>query len=263
MLLAVTHVVDGLYRFQAVELVLQDLVQLLSAAGEHGAGGHAQQALFELAGRRHLGAGEGVLHAGAVVGEVHAEVVPGLVGDLVALEVQRFRVAVGDLGHAAALAQCFLAHLAIVEQLVVVMVAALQRLDGLVELLQVQLEPVQALPEAKVELLPLSPFVHQQRLLRGRLGQQEGPMVAGLLEGAVAQVGSFLLVALKAPALVQVIPVQLATVGLRDLRCVAGIAQLARLPHPLLRVPVRPGLVVQRPHQLWQLAAAVACQGLE
>ncbi|MNT27522.1 hypothetical protein D3C72_1631590 [compost metagenome] len=114
-LLAVANEVDGLHGFQAEELILHDLVELLPAAGEHGAGGHAEQAFFEFAGSSDLATGESVFDATAVMREIDAEVVPGFVGDFVALEIQGLRVAVRDFDHTAALVEGFLAALFIIE----------------------------------------------------------------------------------------------------------------------------------------------------
>ncbi|MNX83056.1 hypothetical protein D3C86_1148060 [compost metagenome] len=58
----------------------------------------------------------------------------------------------------------------------------------------------------------------------------------------------------EGPALMQIIPVNLATIRLRNLRRLALIAQGSRLPHPTPGVLVRPWFVIQSPHQFGQLA---------
>ncbi|MNL05877.1 hypothetical protein D3C87_1264920 [compost metagenome] len=164
-LFAVANEIDGLHGFQGEELVLHDLVELLATAGEHGAGGHAEQAFLEFAGGSDLATGERVFDAAAVVREIDAEVVPGFVGDFVALEVQGLRVAVRDFDHAAALAQGLLTALLFIEQLVFVAGGCLQRQHRLVEFLQVHLEPVQAAVETEVKFMALAPVVHQHAFL--------------------------------------------------------------------------------------------------
>lgn len=62
------------------------------------------------------------------------EEVPGLVGNLVALEIEGFGVAVGDLDHAAGHAQGFLLDGLIVQDLVFLFVAAFKCSFGAVEL---------------------------------------------------------------------------------------------------------------------------------
>jgi hypothetical protein len=47
---AVADVVDRRHGFDAEQLVFHEFVELLTAAGEHGASGHSEQALFEFAG---------------------------------------------------------------------------------------------------------------------------------------------------------------------------------------------------------------------
>ncbi|MCY1407269.1 hypothetical protein D9M71_225650 [compost metagenome] len=138
--------------------------------------------------------------------------------------------------------------------------AVLQVLHGLVELLDIQLEPVQAVAETEVEFAALVPVVHQQRLLGRALGDQQRTLMAGGLQVLLELVVPGGLVVDEHPALVQVVPVGLAVAALGDLCRLAGIAELARLLHPAAGVAVGAGFVVQGPDQFRQFAAATGRQ---
>ncbi|MNF81838.1 hypothetical protein D3C84_641290 [compost metagenome] len=207
---AVANVVDGLNGFDTEKLVFHDFVQLLSTPGEHGPGTHAEKSFLEFAGCCDLATGEGVFHRAAVMGKVDAEEVPGLVGDLVALEIQGLGVAVGDLDHAAGHAQRLGTACFVVELLVFMVVAGVQCLHRAVELRNVQLPPVQAGVEAEVELLSLTPLVHEQGFFHGALGDQQGTVVLGVLQLLVDPLSAGFDVVHERPTLVQIVPIDLA-----------------------------------------------------
>jgi hypothetical protein len=133
------------------------------------------------------------------MGELDAEVVPGLVGDGVALVVQGGEVAAGDGAQGVRAGQGLVADLLVGEAAVV---ALGQVARGAVVGVEVELEPVQAAAEGEVELGALGApvLVDEQRLLGGGLGDQQGAVVEVFL-----QVGWAELV-----ALMQVVPVDLA-----------------------------------------------------
>ncbi|MNQ85688.1 hypothetical protein D3C85_1008600 [compost metagenome] len=135
-------------------------------------------------------------------------------------------------------------------------VAVLQALHGPVELLQVELEPVQAVVEGEVEFALFAPVVHEDGLLAGVLGEQQGAVVASELEVTLDSIGALGGVVDEAPALVQIVPVDFA-VALRVLRRLALEAQLARHDDVLTDVALRARFVVQRPDQGGELLALV------
>ncbi len=250
-LAGVADPVDGVDGLEAVELVAKHALQLLRRAGEHGPVADVEQALLEFRRRRDLRRGKGALDGGRF-GPLDAEVVPGLVGHLVAHVIQRVEVAVGDAHHGGALAQGLVPALLVVEQLVVVVLGAVKLAGGALVLLHVQVEPVQARAVGEVEFLALVPLVHQQALFLGRLGQQQGALVAGLGHVQLDALGALLGAVDEGPALVQVVPVDLLGAALRDDSRLALEAQRAGLLRPTAHVGLGDRLVIQRPHQARQ-----------
>ncbi|MNR20299.1 hypothetical protein D3C85_1371330 [compost metagenome] len=105
----------------------------------------------------------------------------------------------------------------LVQQLIVVVLAVLDVGHSPVEFLHVQLEPIQAAPKAQVKFPALVPVVHEQGLFRCALCQQQCSLVASLLEVGGDLFGTFTVVLDEAPALMEIVPIRLTAVALRDL----------------------------------------------
>ncbi|MNF63216.1 hypothetical protein D3C84_449110 [compost metagenome] len=137
------------------------------------------------------------------------------------------------------------------------MVVAVQDLALLFfQLRKVEPRPVHPVAELQTELRRgVLPGVHQHGLFAGRGCQQQVTFMASHVEITLAPLIT-LLAFLKLPALVQIIPIDLAPVPLWDQGCNAFEAHLSRLLGPTLQVPACRGLVVQGPYQPGEIALA-------
>ncbi|MCY1423676.1 hypothetical protein D9M71_393980 [compost metagenome] len=214
MVLAVTNEVDGLDGFQAFGLPDDDLVKVLLSAKPGGPGIH--QSRLELAARGDLLWGEGEFLRGVVAGRFYAEVEPGLTGHLVYLLVQRFKIAIGDQLQRANRLKHLASCVSLAQQLVVVVVAVQDLALLFFQLRKVEPRPVHPVAELQTELRRgVLPGVHQHGLFAGRGCQQQVTFMASHVEITLAPLIT-LLAFLKLPALVQIIPIDLAPVPLWD-----------------------------------------------
>ncbi|MNP70756.1 hypothetical protein D3C76_1670320 [compost metagenome] len=94
--------------------------------------------------------------------------------------------------------------------MVFVVIAGIQCLHGAVELRDVQLPPVQAGVEAEVKLFALAPLIHEQGLFHGAFGDQQGAVMLGVVQLFVDPLGAGFDVIHERPALVQIVPIDLA-----------------------------------------------------
>ncbi|MNY09653.1 hypothetical protein D3C86_1425850 [compost metagenome] len=153
--------------------------------------------------------------------KLHAEVIPALVRELVFLEVQRRRVAVGNRTNAASFAQRAAAQLFLRE---LVPRLCLDAINSLVVRVQIHAEPVQTLAEFKIKLGPaVVVLVQQQGFFRRGLGEQHGAVVQVEL-AAFARKPVLRFVLCVAVELVKVVPVALYASFLRNDRGLAGPA---------------------------------------
>ena len=248
--LAVPNIVDGIHRLDVEQLVFHDPVQLVAAAAEYRALCQADDPLLELGGTGHLRAGKRAFYAGRIVWKIHAEEVPAFVGHFVALEIQRFRVAVGDLLHAAR------GPLQLVPVFVQVFVTvrAYVFLLGLLEAVAVEVKPVQAGAVLQVEFVAPLAVVDQQAFLDGATGQQQVALVPRLGQILFPLLVGIGLVGVCQGAQVQIVPVGLLAVALGDLGSLAGEAQGSRTLDMPADVFLCFGLVIQGPDQRGQVA---------